>query len=72
MKKHIWYLYGVNIDCIVRSVFTPLLIATKTIPLVTNCSSDSNVLFAEDPYIAEKLFKKLEQKLIIPKGIHIV
>lgn len=72
MKKHIYYLYGVNIDCIVQSVFTPLLIANKTIPLLTNCSSDSNALFAEDPYIAEKLFEKIEQKLIIPNGIHVI
>lgn len=71
-KKHIYYLYNVSIDCVVRSTFTPLLISNKTIPMVTNCPLDTSVLFAEDPDFADKLFEKIEQKLVIPNGIHLI
>lgn len=72
IKKHVYYLYNVSIDCVVRSTFTPLLIANRTIPMVTNCPLDSTILFAEDPYLADKLFEKIEQKLVVPKGIHLI
>lgn len=40
--------------------------------MVTNCPLDSTILFAEDPYLADKLFEKIEQKLVVPKGIHLI
>lgn len=72
IRKHIYYLYNVNIDCIVRSVFTPLLISNGTIPMITNFSLDSTSLSTEDFDFADKLFEKIEQKLVVPDGIHLI
>ena len=72
MIKHIYYLYNVNIDCVVISAFTPLLILNKTIPMFSNYSPSSNMLFAEDPYLSDKLFERIEQKLVIPQGISVI